>query len=134
MSPSDQITLSPQKQIGIIKSTTGTTSTSRIFRRILRNSAPAPTIAIHPLFRKAYMGSLVHPRECGKATAVFATFHPDLVAEISKCGSRRLILHLLVQQWRRSYLFYCCRRRNRSSYLTVETRATLLCFLSRCTR
>ena len=31
---------------------------------------------------KGDMGSLVHSRECGEATAVSVTFHPDLVAEI----------------------------------------------------
>ena len=42
------------------------------------------------------MASLVHSRECGEVTAVSLTFHPDLVAEIRKCRSRRLILPFLV--------------------------------------
>ena len=43
------------------------------------------------------MGSLVHSRECGEATAVSVTsFHPDLLAEVSKCGSRRLNLPFFV--------------------------------------
>ena len=49
------------------------------------------------------MGSLVHfpyklhPRECGEATAVSVTsFQPDLVAEVSKCGFRRLNLPFFV--------------------------------------
>ena len=51
------------------------------------------------------MGCLMHSRECGEATAVSVTsFHPDLVAEISKCGSRRLNLPVLVLQLS---IFYC---------------------------
>ena len=42
-----------------------------------------PNFSINPLFGKADMSSLVHSRQCGKATAVSVTFfHPDLVAEI----------------------------------------------------
>ena len=42
----------------------------------------APNFSIDLVFGKAYMGSLVHSRECGKATAVSEiSFHPDLVAE-----------------------------------------------------
>ena len=42
----------------------------------------APNFSIDPLFGKAGMGSLVHSREYGEATAGFATsFHPDLVDE-----------------------------------------------------
>ena len=43
------------------------------------------------------MGSLVHSRECGKATAVSVTsFQPGLVAKNGKSGSRRLNLPFLV--------------------------------------
>ena len=67
--------------------------------RIFRNSAlhVAPNFSTNPLLGKGDMGSLVHSRECGKATAVSEiSFHPDLVAEIRKCGSRRLNLPFLV--------------------------------------
>ena len=50
--------------------------------RMFRRSALAPNFSFNPSFGKADMGSLVHSRECGKATAVSVTFHPDLVAEI----------------------------------------------------
>ena len=57
----------------------------------------APNFSFDPMFRKGDMGSLVHSRECGEATAVSVTsFHPDLVAEIGKYGSRRLNLRFLV--------------------------------------
>ena len=50
---------------------------------MFRHSALAPNFSIDPIFRKGDMGSLVHSRECGEATAVsVASFHPDLVAEI----------------------------------------------------
>ena len=58
--------------------------------RIFRHSALAPNFSFDPIFREGDMGSLVHSRECGEATAVSVTFHPDLVAETGKCGSRRL--------------------------------------------
>ena len=65
--------------------------------RILRHSALAPNFAFDPIFRKGDMGSLVRSRECGDATAVSVTsFHPDIVAEIGKWGSRRLNLRFLV--------------------------------------
>ena len=61
--------------------------------KIFGHSALAPNFSIDPLFGKADMGSLVHSRACGEATAVCVIFHPDLVAEKKwKCGSRRLIL------------------------------------------
>ena len=50
--------------------------------RTFRHSALAPNFSIDLIFRKGDMGSLVHSRECGEATAVSVTFHPDLVAEI----------------------------------------------------
>ena len=64
--------------------------------KIFRHSALAPNFTIDPIFRTGDVGSLVHPRECGEATAVSVTFHPDLVAEIGNCGSRRLNLRFLV--------------------------------------
>ena len=64
--------------------------------RIFRHSPLAPNFSFDPIFRKGDMGSLVHSRECGEATAVSVTFHPDLAAEIGKCGSRRLNLPILV--------------------------------------
>ena len=82
--------------------------------RIFRNSALAPNFSFHPKFGEADMGSLVHSRECGKATAVsMISFHPDLVAEICKYGSGRFRLWFLVLQ--PCIFFYCCRRR--SSYV-----------------
>ena len=55
------------------------------------------------------MSSLVHSRECGKATAVSApSFEADLVAESLKCGSRRLSLPFLVTVAK--YIFYCSQR------------------------
>ena len=50
--------------------------------RIFRHSALAPNFSTDPIFRKGDTGSLVHSRECGKATAVSVTSHPDLDAEI----------------------------------------------------
>ena len=65
--------------------------------RTFRNSALAPIFSFEPYFGKAGMGSLVHSRECGKATAVFVpSFEADLVAESRKYGSRRLNLPFLV--------------------------------------
>ena len=65
--------------------------------RIFRHFALDPNFTIDPIFRKGDMGSLVHSRECGEATAVSVTsFHLDFVAEIGKCGSRRLNLRFLV--------------------------------------
>ena len=50
--------------------------------RIFRNSGLAPNFSFEPYFRKAGMGSFVHPRECGKATAVsMPSFEVDPVAE-----------------------------------------------------
>ena len=55
----------------------------KVSYRIFRHSALAPGFSIDdPIFRKGDMGSLVHSHECGEATAVSVTFHPDLVAEI----------------------------------------------------
>ena len=49
---------------------------------ILHNSALAPNFPFELEFGKADMGSLVHSRECGKATAVpVPSFEADLVAE-----------------------------------------------------
>ena len=85
--------------------------------RIFCNSALAPNFSINPLFGKADMGSLVHSRECGEPTAVSVTsFHPDLVAEIVKCGSRRLNLRFLALAKYLVY-FYCCRTRTRTYHL-----------------
>ena len=65
--------------------------------RIFRHSALAPNFSFDPIFRKGDVGSLVHSRECREATAVSVTsYHPDLVAETGKCGSRRLNLRFLV--------------------------------------
>ena len=64
------------------------------------------------------MGSLVHSRECGEATAVSVTsFHPDLVAEVSKCGSGCLNFAVLCTVAKNILL--CCRRRNKSGILYV---------------
>ena len=50
--------------------------------RTFRNYALAPNFPFEPKFGKADMGSLVHSRECGKATAVSVpSFEADLVAE-----------------------------------------------------
>ena len=87
------------------------------FYRIFRRSALAPNFSIDPIFRKGDMGSLVHSRECGEPTAVSVTsFHPDLVAEIVKCGSRRLNLRFLALAKYLVY-FYCCRTRTRTYHL-----------------
>ena len=48
----------------------------------IRNSALAPKLSIDPVVGMADMGSLVHSRECGKATAVSVpSLDVDLVAE-----------------------------------------------------
>ena len=50
--------------------------------RIFRISALAPNFPLLHYLARQDMGSLVHTRECGKATAVSVTsFHPNLVAE-----------------------------------------------------
>ena len=49
---------------------------------IFRDSALAPNLAFEPSFGKADVVSLVHSRECVKATAVsMPSFEADLVAE-----------------------------------------------------
>ena len=58
------------------------------------------------------MGSLVHSREYGKATAVSVpSFEADLVTESWKCGSRRLNSPFLVGTLVK-YIFYRCRTRS----------------------
>ena len=61
---------------------TGITSAA-FFLRIFRLSALAPNVSIEPKFGRADMSSLVHSRECAKATALFvSSFGADLVAEV----------------------------------------------------
>ena len=65
--------------------------------RIFRNSSLAPSFTFEGWCGKAGMGSLVHSRECGKATALCMTsFESEPVAESWKCGSRRLNMPFLV--------------------------------------
>ena len=56
------------------------------------------------------MGSLVHSRECGKATAVSVTcFHSDLVAELEN----------VVPGARIGRFLYCCSQVLRSIFFTA---------------
>ena len=64
--------------------------------RIFRGSARAPNFSIDPFFWQGRYGLRnAHSPECGKATAVSVTFHPVIVAENLKCGSRCLICGFL---------------------------------------
>ena len=52
------------------------------FTRTFRFSVLAPNVSIEPKFGRPDMSSLVHSRECVKATALFvSSFGADLVAE-----------------------------------------------------
>ena len=77
----------PRKKSDIAKSpdnkANGSTSVCRRFLvRTFRFSALAPNVSMEPKFASPDMSSLVHSRECAKATALFvSSFIPDLVAE-----------------------------------------------------
>ena len=84
--------------------------------RIFRHSALAPNFAIDPIFASEIWAPWCTPVTVAKRQhlTVSVTFHPELVAEIWKCGSRRLNLPFLVLQ--PSILSYCRRRSRSSSY------------------
>ena len=52
--------------------------------RIFRHSALAPNFSSDAVFGKGDMGSLVHSRECGEATAVSVTFYKYPWASLPK--------------------------------------------------
>ena len=59
------------------------------------------------------MGSLVHSRECGEATAVSVTsFRLDLVAKIGRLCFQAL--EFAAPRTVAKYIFYCCRTRTRT--------------------
>ena len=79
----------PQKKLILanctIKYMPGSTSTSVFFVTdiLFFCSILAQNFSIDPIFGKADMGSLVHPRDGGKAAAVSVPcFQSDLVAEV----------------------------------------------------
>ena len=73
----------PRKKTDIAKTPdnkdTGITSAAVFFTRTFRSSV----LSIEPKFGRADMSSLVHSRECAKATALLVfSFGADLVAEV----------------------------------------------------
>ena len=75
------------------KSSTGSTSTCVFFLRDIPSFYHNSSHTSDPKMHHPAMDSLVLSLQCGKATAVFVPSKDcDIVAEVSKCGSRGLDL------------------------------------------